>query len=94
MNPKPVMQKPPHYMLDKIIRVSSWPLLVVVILFLGTGYVMSGQYGMGALMEAKTALSLHKMLHTLLVTLLLVHVVPATYLAFRRWGWIKKPDQT
>ncbi len=89
MSPTPVMERSPHYVLDRIIRISSWPLLLLVILFLGTGYGMSGQYGMGGLMDAKQALAFHKLLHAPLVVVLLVHVVPAAYLAFRRWGWIR-----
>ena len=93
MTIKPMMQRPPHYVLDKIIRISSWPLLVVVIVFLVTGYAMSGQYGLGALLAATPALALHKLLHGTLVVLLVVHALPATYLAFRRWGWIGKTNK-
>ncbi len=89
MTTRPVMERPPHYILDKIIRISSWPLLLVVVFFLGTGYAMSGTYGMGGLMETKQALAIHKMLHVPLILLVLVHSAPAMYLAFRRWGWIK-----
>jgi hypothetical protein len=39
---KTAMQRPPHYFLNKIVRVSSWPLFPVVIIFLLTGYAMSG----------------------------------------------------
>lgn len=94
MTTRPVMQRSPHYLLEKIIRISSWPLFVIVILFFGTGYVMSGQCGLGALMDAKKALAIHKMLHVPLLVVLLVHGLPAMYLAFRRWGWIGKQDKT
>jgi Ni,Fe-hydrogenase I cytochrome b subunit len=92
MNKQPAMQRPPHYVLNKIIRISSWPLFLVVIIFLVTGYAMSGQYGLGAVIDAKRALEIHKMLHGPLLVLLLVHALPATYLAFKRWGWIHIPE--
>ena len=86
------MQRPPHYVLNKIVRVSSWPLFLVVLIFLVTGYAMSGQYGLGAVIDAKRALAIHKMLHGPLLVLLLVHSLPAMYLAFKRWGWINMPE--
>lgn len=94
MTTKPAMQRPPHYVLDKIIRVSSWPLFLVVIVFVATGYVMSGQFGFGAVLDAKRALAIHKMLHAPLIVLVLVHALPAAYLAFRRWGWIGKDEKS
>ncbi len=93
MNMKPAMQRPPHYVLDKIVRASSWPLFVVVSVFLATGYMMSGEFGFGGLLDAKLALAIHKAMHLPLIALVLVHSLPAMYLAFRRWGWIGK-DKT
>ncbi|MEI6071626.1 MAG: hypothetical protein WCS31_07525 [Verrucomicrobiae bacterium] len=83
---KTAMQQPPHYVLNKIVRVSSWPLFLIVLLFFMTGYAMSGQYGLGSMIEAKRALAIHNMLHGPLLVLLLVHSLPAAYLAFKRWG--------
>jgi len=88
MNPRPALQQPPHYVLNKIVRISSWPLFLVVIIFLATGCAMSGEYGLGTLIAAKRALAIHKMLHGPLLALLLAHSIPATYLAFKRWGWL------
>ncbi len=79
------MQRPPHYVLNKIVRVSSWPLFLIVTAFLITGYAMGGQYGLGTLIEAKRALEVHKMLHGPLLVLMLLHSLPAMYLAIRRW---------
>jgi len=83
---KPAMQRPPHYVLNQIVRVSSWPLLLIVAAFLVTGYAISGQYGLGSMIEAKRALAIHNMLHGPLLVLLLLHSLPAAYLAFKRWG--------
>ena len=78
----------------KTVRGSSWPLLPVMGAFLFTGYAITGQYGLGRLCDERTALSLHRMLHWPLLVLVLVHSLPAVYLAFQRWGWIKPRDAT
>ena len=86
------MQRPPHYVLNQIVRVSSWPLFLVVIVFLITGYAMSGNYGLGAMIDAKRALAIHKLLHGPLLALLLLHSLPAMYLSIRRWRWTNIPE--
>jgi len=73
----------------KIVRWSGWLLLPLVLLFLLTGYIMDGRYGFGQLLDEKSALTFHRMLHLPLIVLVVAHVVPAVYLAFQRWGWIK-----
>lgn len=78
----------------KLVRWSSWPLIPVIAGFLFTGYAISGQYGLGRLCDEKTALSWHRMLHGPLIVLVLVHSVPAVYLALQRWGWINHRDET
>jgi hypothetical protein len=76
----------------KIVRWSSWPLLPVVFGFIFTGYAMTGQYGFGRLLDERTALTFHRMLHLPLLALVLVHSLPAVYLAAQRWGWIKRQE--
>jgi len=77
----------------KTVRWSGWPLFVVVIGFIVTGYATSGRYGMGKLIDARTAMALHKLLHLPLLVLLLVHALPAMYLAVRRWGLFAKTSR-
>ena len=89
---KTVIQRPTHYLLNQIVRVSSWPLFLVIIIFLFTGYAMSGDYGLGTMIDAKRALAIHKMLHVPLLVLLLLHSLPAMYLAIRRCGWTNIPE--
>jgi hypothetical protein len=74
----------------RVVRWSGWPLLAIVVGFFLSGYIISGRYGMGVLMEEEAALTLHKLMHIPLAVLLLVHTVPAVYLAMLRWGWIKR----
>jgi Ni,Fe-hydrogenase I cytochrome b subunit len=73
----------------KTVRFTSWPLLAIVIAFIVTGYAMSGQYGMGAVLDPNTAKVIHRFLHLPLGALALAHALCATYLAFRRWRWIR-----
>lgn len=78
--------------LIKAVRWSGWPILPLILLFLLTGYVMDGRYGLSRLMDEKAALTFHRMLHVPLIVLVLVHSLPAIYLALQRWGWIKHRD--
>jgi Ni,Fe-hydrogenase I cytochrome b subunit len=74
----------------KIVRWTGWLLLPMVAAFFATGYAISDRYGFGALTDENTALELHKLMHLPLVTLMVTHIVPSTYLALVRWGWIKQ----
>ena len=74
----------------KTVRWTGWPLLPLVLAFLATGYAISGRYGFGHVLDQQTALALHKLLHAPLLLLLLVHSLPAIYLAFERWNRTRK----
>ena len=78
-----------NFVLLKMVRWSGWLLLPLLLLFLLTGYIMDGRYGLGTLLDEQTALTIHRMLHIPLIFLALVHSLPAVYLALQRWGWIK-----
>ncbi len=73
----------------KLVRWSGWFLLPLAAGFLATGYAISGRYGLGAILAEENALTLHKLLHLPLIVLLVAHVLPATYLALQRWGWLR-----
>jgi hypothetical protein len=77
----------------KLVRWSGWALLPIILLFLLTGYIMDGRYGMSRLLDEKTALTFHRMLHLPLIILVVAHSAPAVYLAFQRWGWIQHRDE-
>ena len=77
----------------KAVRWSGWPLLPLIALFLFSGYVIDGRYGLSKLLDEKSALTFHRMLHVPLILLVVVHTVPATYLAMQRWRWINRRDQ-
>lgn len=71
------------------VRVTSWPLLLLVIASFVTGYMMSNRYGLAATLKPEKALVIHKLLHWPLLVVLVPHTIAAAYLAFKRWGWIK-----
>jgi hypothetical protein len=77
----------------KLVRWSGWLLLPLICLFLLTGYIMDGRYGLSRLLDEKSALAFHRMLHIPLVVLVLAHSLPAMYLAVQRWGWIRYRDE-
>lgn len=73
----------------KTIRITSWPLLAVVVASFVTGYMMSNRYGLATAMKPEKALIIHKLLHWPLLVLLVPHSIAAAYLALKRKGWIK-----
>jgi hypothetical protein len=83
-----------NFILLKMVQWSGWPLLPLLLLFLLTGYIMDGRYGLNRVLDEKSALTFHRMLHVPLIILVVVHSVPAVYLALQRWGWISHRDET
>jgi hypothetical protein len=82
-----------NFILLKTVRWSGWPLLLIIPFFLLTGYIMDGRYGLSRVLDEKSALTYHRMLHVPLVVLVLAHSLPAAYLAMQRWGWIKHREE-
>jgi len=82
-----------NIVLIKTVRVTSWPLLGLMVLYLVTGYALCGQTAIGRWMSVDTALMVHKLFDWPLVTLFVGHSLPAVYLAFVRWGWIRKRNK-
>ena len=73
-----------------IVRVTGWPLMALMVLYLLTGYALCGQHGLGGLMGVQQALAIHRFFAIPLVAVFLAHSLPSIYLAFWRWGWIGK----
>ncbi len=78
----------------KLVRWTGWLLLPLVGGFLATGYMISGRFGLGRLLDEQSALTLHRLLHGPLIILVLAHTLPAVYLALQRWGWIRSKPKT
>jgi succinate dehydrogenase/fumarate reductase cytochrome b subunit len=79
-----------NYYLIKIARTSGWLLFFLVLLYILTGFALCGEYGFSQVVDAQTALDIHKWFEWPLVVIFLVHSLVTIYFAFRRWGWIKK----
>jgi succinate dehydrogenase/fumarate reductase cytochrome b subunit len=79
-----------NFYLVKIVRVSGWILFFIMVLFITTGFALCGKYGFTKLMDTRKALTIHKIFDMPLIFFFLVHSLTGIYLAFRRWGWIKK----
>jgi hypothetical protein len=78
-----------NLILLKVVRWSGWPLLPLILLFLLTGYIMDGRYGLSRVLDEKSALAFHRLLHVPLIVLVLAHSLAAAYLALQRWGWTR-----
>jgi hypothetical protein len=86
---RPRRLAPYDLVLLKTVRWTGWPLLVLVGLYILTGYVLCGKYGFDRIVSPQTVLPWHRMFDSVLVLLVLLHSVPAAVLALRRWGWIR-----
>ena len=79
-----------NYYLMKIARASGWLLLLLMILYILTGFALCGEYGVSKLIDAQTALKIHQVFEWPLIVVFLAHASVTSYFAFRRWGWIRK----
>lgn len=74
----------------KSLRLAGWCLLALVPLYIVTGYIMAGEFGLGGLLPVETAKKIHQAFHVVLLVAVVAHAVPAVYFAFRRWRWFRK----
>ena len=77
------------FYLVKMSRASGWLLLVLMILYLLTGYALCGKFGAERLFSVQVSNHLHATLDGPLVVLVVIHAGVSGYLACRRWGWFK-----
>ena len=83
-----------NFYLLKTVRISGWVLFFIMVLFIATGFALCGKFGFSKVLSTQKALTIHKIFDFPLILLFLVHSLTAIYLAFRRWGWIKKRTKT
>lgn len=74
----------------KINRYSAWLLLPVIIIYLISGFAMTGRYGFNKLINARVGLTLHNFFHLPLIILFVIHVGISIYFASKRWKIFKK----
>ena len=79
-----------HYYLVKIVRLSGWLLLPLMVMYLGTGFALCGMFGFDNFVNYQTALFVHRLFDWPLIGAFLVHATLTVYFAMRRWGWIKR----
>lgn len=77
------------YIVIRTLRFTSWFLLAFVLIYLTTGYVMSGQLRLGGWADPRTALAIHRLLHVPLIVMFALHALGGIYLAMRRKRWIR-----
>jgi len=73
----------------RISRISAWVLLVLIILYIITGFSMTGRYGFSKLISISTATLIHDNLCVLVIIFFLLHAGISVYFALKRWGVIK-----
>jgi len=81
------------FYLVKVVRISGWALLLLALAYMASGYALCGQFGFDRWISLRRAAWLHANLDLPFIALLLIHVVPAGYLAVRRRTWARKRKQ-
>jgi len=76
--------------LVKINRLSGWLLIPLFLIYIITGYSMTGEYGMNKVVSLHLARTIHLNFSGLFILLFLLHVCTSIYLALRRWGIIRR----
>ncbi|MGD1018659.1 MAG: hypothetical protein ABSA12_04995 [Verrucomicrobiia bacterium] len=77
------------YIVIRTLRFTSWFLLALVLTYITTGYVMSGQFTLGGRANPRMALAIHRLLHVPLLVMFGLHALGGIYLAMRRKRWIR-----
>ena len=75
-------------LLLKIDRASGWILLLLMVLFIVSGYSLTSEYGMNRVMDRHVALQIHINLSELVVIFFVIHSSIRIYFALIRWGII------
>ncbi len=70
-------------------RASGWILLFLIIVFMVTGYGITGKYGANRLIGAQLALSIHQNICYLMIPLFLIHSFVNIRFALKRWRALK-----
>lgn len=78
-----------QYYLLKISRTTGWLLLVLMTIYIVTGFSLCGKLGVSAVLDIQSALLVHKLFDWPLVAVFVVHASITVYFALRRWRWIR-----
>lgn len=69
-------------------RISAWILLILMIMFIMTGYSMVGMYGFNKVIGKGLSLNLHLLFGIPIVLVFIIHSGIQVYFAIKRWRWI------
>ena len=83
-------KKSVNFYLVKTVRFTGWLLFFIMVLFITTGFALCGKLGFSKVIGTQEALRIHKIFDFPLILFFLMHSLVGIYLAFRRWGWIRK----
>jgi succinate dehydrogenase/fumarate reductase cytochrome b subunit len=86
------MKRTIHYYLIKMVRLSGWTLLVLMAIYIVTGFALCDKLGMRQLLDTQSALVIHQIFDWPLLVAFAVHASLTVYFALRRWGWIKNKN--
>ena len=86
------MKRTVHYYLIKTVRLSGWSLLVLMAIYIVTGFALCDKLGMRQLLDTQSALVIHQIFDWPLLAAFAVHSSLTVYFALRRWGWIKSKN--
>ncbi len=84
-----MLDKSLKYYLIKINRISGWILFFLVIIFIITGFAITGRYGFSKLIDPNLARKIHWVFTWPVIIMFIIHSCINIYFAFKRWGWIK-----
>ena len=74
--------------LMKTSRAAGWLLVVLMPVYVVTGFSMGSIIGMNKVVEPNSAKQIHLLFAWPLVATVVVHSSITVYFAMRRWGWI------
>jgi sorbitol-specific phosphotransferase system component IIC len=78
-----------NWYLQKVNRISGYVLFPVILIFMLTGFGMTGRFGFDRVLSAQAAQRVHQALLWPVIGLFFIHSIASWYFSFRRWGWIK-----
>lgn len=74
--------------LVRVGRIAGWALLPLIVLYILSGYSLTGKYGLDQVIPTRVALWVHLELDPILILLFTTHVTTQICVSLRRRGWL------